>query len=254
MKKSLITAMTLTLMAGCTQFEHSEAPLATNFATSKQMKLQAAHHWQVIASDMADTLIETLKKGTTCIAPTYTCASVYIEPPNQKSPFGRAFHNQFVSHLVNQGVNIVIQRPADVEITIDAQTVKFTPKRSQYLSAFKFSLISGGLWGLHAIGEEYPSAAAFTAAVITDAYQWNTSEFAKGPTPEIELILTTSAKRAGHYLARATNVYYIADSDANLYCWKEEGCEAKIFVPPPPALLQKVGDCVNPPCNSPSGN
>jgi len=241
--------MVFSLVAGCTLVKHSEVPLATNFTTSKQFKLQAAHHWKIIADDMADTLIETLKTGTTCIAPTYTCASLYIEPPNPKSVFGRAFHNQFISRLVNKGINVVIQRPAEVEIAIDAQTVKFSPDRSQYLHSIKFSLITDSLWGLREIAQENAGAAAFTAAAIADTYQWNMSEFAKGATPQIELILTTSAKRAGHYLARATNVYYIADSDANLYCWKEESCEVRVFIPPPPATLHKVGDCDAPHCD-----
>jgi len=248
-KNYLIWGTAFSMLAGCAPFQHTEAPLATNFETSKQIKLQAAHHWQVIANDMADTLASALAKGTDCAGPAQNCASMAIGPTIPLSAFGKAFQSQFVSRLVNKGVNVSADSEADIVVSIDAQTVKFSPGRSQYLGAAKFTLISTGLWGLHEIERhESLGAAAFTAAVIADVVQWNMSEFAKGPTPQIELILTTSATKNGKYLARTTNVYYIADKDASLYCWKPEGCGNPNL--PPPPIIRLVGDCGPAPCTS----
>lgn len=40
------------VLTGCAA-PYTETPLATNFPTSKQPKLQAAAHWNVIANDVA---------------------------------------------------------------------------------------------------------------------------------------------------------------------------------------------------------
>jgi hypothetical protein len=108
-------------------------------------------------------------------------------------------------------------------------------------------MLGAGIWGLHDLvvhnGTNHAGATAGLAVAITgDVLEYNMAEFAKGPTPEIELILTVSATKGGQYLARSTNVFYIADSDATLYCWKAETC-ALTPPPPPPATLGVVGDC-----------
>jgi hypothetical protein len=240
----------IAMLSACAPFPYTEAPLATNFATTKQAKLQAGHHWQVIANDTADTLAAALAKGGTCIK-SQNCPSLHIQSA-PGSAFGRAFNSQFVSRLVNQGQSVATGPSGDVSVAIEAQTVRFAGNRSQYMGVGKFTMLGAGIWGLHDLtshsGANHAGAAAGMAVAITgDVLEYNMAEFAKGPTPEIELILTVSAMKGGQYLARSTNIYYIADSDATLYCWKAETC-ALTPPPPPPATLGVVGDCGPAPC------
>ena len=255
MRNYLILGASLSMLAGCAPFPHSEAPLATNFATAKQMKLQAGQHWQVIANDTADTLAAALAKGATCIAPAGNCPPLFVSRSDPTSAFGKAFHSQFVSRLVNQGHSVATSGPGDILVTIEAQTVKFTPDRSQYMGAGKFTMLSTGVWALREIGVNQSTGTAIVAgSVAADIYEWNVSEFAKGQTPQIELILTASATKGGKYLARSTNVYYVADGDASLYCWQAEGCMLKASAPPPPPpTLSVVGDCGPAPCYTTKG-
>jgi hypothetical protein len=58
---------------------YSEAPTATNFPSSKQLKLQAGSHWNAIADNAAGTLINSLKLGKGCIAPQPECDRVYVK-------------------------------------------------------------------------------------------------------------------------------------------------------------------------------
>lgn len=255
MRSYVMLGVAFSLLAGCAPFQHTEAPLATNFDTSRQKKLQAAHHWQVIANDMADTLLASLAKGSQCATPSAVCPSLHVRQTVPSSAFGKAFHSQFVSRLVNRGQSVATQAPGEITVTVEAQTVKFSPDRSQYLGAGKFSLLGLGLWGLHDLAAHSSyhhagAAGALGVAVVTDIVQWNMSEFAKGPTPQIELILTASATKDGKFLARTTNVYYIADSDASLYCWRNEGCDLLPTAPPPPPAIRVVGDCGPAPCVS----
>lgn len=255
MKKYLTFGAALALLAGCAPFPYTEAPLAINFDTSKQLKLQAAHHWQVIANDMADTLIEALGRGSTCVGPSPTCQKFEIVSATPNSVFGRAFHTQFVSRLVNKGMNVATDGPGDVTVSINAQTVRFNGRRTQYLGVGKFTMLATGLWTLHEINEEASSAAASAAAgIMADVLEWNMSEFAKGHTPRFELILTTSATRNKQYLARTTNVYYVSNGDAALYCWTPEGCDAPGTADSSTGstrVIHLVGDCSKGPCTSP---
>ena len=50
-----------------------------------------------------------------------------------------------------------------------------------------------------------------------DAYRWFSSEFARGPLPQLEMIVTVSALSNGIYIGRVSNLYYLSDNDLSLY-------------------------------------
>ena len=241
MKKYTLAALVAASLAGCAPFPYSETPVATNFETTRQEKLQAAQHWQVVAEHLATQLVADLSKGTSCVPAAAPCAVVKVEQPPVMSAFARAFHAQLISSLVNKGVVVSADsRAGDVVVSIDAQTVRFSPDRQQYLGVGRFTLLTTGVWALDDIYQHHSVGAAVLAgSIAADVVEWNLSQFAKGPTPRIELILTASATSGGKYLARKTSAYYIADSDAALYCWKPEGCSNGAPAP----TLRVVGDC-----------
>ena len=43
--------------------ERNEVPIAANFRTSNQLKLQAAEHWRRVANNSADALVKSLQGG-----------------------------------------------------------------------------------------------------------------------------------------------------------------------------------------------
>ena len=64
-KHNISAALALAaILAGCAT-PYGEAPLAANFPTGKQPKLQAAAHWNVIAYDVAQQLAAGLKAKPT---------------------------------------------------------------------------------------------------------------------------------------------------------------------------------------------
>lgn len=193
------------LLAGCAT-PHSEAPLATNFPTSQQQKIQAAAHWQVIATDVARQLSTDLKSRPV----------LYVNRDRHDSAFDRAFGNQLVSALLEQG--FVVQKSPQGAFSVDFETqvVRFSANRPQYRHAGTPSALAAGVWALH---KANATAGAVLAAglVGADAYSWFRSEFATGGTPQTEILVTTSVSDANRYLARSTNVYYVADTDGRLY-------------------------------------
>lgn len=185
---------------------YSEAPLATNFPTTKQEKVQAAAHWDVIAKDVANRITARLPEKK----------PLHVVQKSGESAFDHAFSNMLISSLVANGQTVVKQPTDALSIEVDTQVVGFSANRPQYRHAGAASALATGLWALNEV--EATAAGALTALVFAgDAYTWFRSEFATGETPQTEIIVTTSVSDGNRYLARSTNVYYAADGDKALY-------------------------------------
>ena len=200
----LLSALAMTAMiAGCAT-PYSEAPLATNFPTSKQQKLQAAAHWNAIAGDVAKQIVDKQKDRQ----------PLYVNHAQGKTEFDRAFSNHLISALVAHG--IVVQKNAlgALAVDVDTQVVQFSANRPQYNYAGAATALTAGVWALH---NASPAGIATAGIVGTDAYLWFRSEFATGETPRSEIIITTSVSNRDQYLSRTTSVYYVADADQGLY-------------------------------------
>ncbi|MEF8700132.1 MAG: hypothetical protein V5B32_00605 [Candidatus Accumulibacter sp. UW26] len=205
----------VTLVACATPY--SEAPIATSFTTTRQLKLQAGSHWNAIAEHAAGSLMESLRLGKGCIAPQLECERIYVRGPAQPSDFAQAFRTQFITSLVKSGVTVARNPGGAIEVDFDIQVVKFSPHRPDgtFNSA---TVIFGGLWALEGLWvHTSPGAAGALALAAFDANRWLTSELAAGPIPQHEVIVTVSASDATRYLGRTTNVYYVADTDQMLY-------------------------------------
>lgn len=210
MVKKIAAALGAALLtAGCAT-PYSEAPLATNFASSKQQKLQAASHWNLISRDVANRLSASLPKD----------APVFVNQNIENTPFERAFTGQLITALVQAGHPVMKSPEGALRIGLDTQAVPFAADRPQYRDFGAATTLGAGVWALHDL-VEYASNGAGKAAVLglvaIDAYKWFQSEFASGETPQHEIIITTTVTDSNRYIARDTSVYYVADADRDLY-------------------------------------
>lgn len=204
--RTIGAALALTaIVTGCAT-PHSEVPLATNFPTAKQPKVQAAAHWNTIAVDVASQMSTKLVERR----------PLHVAQPATKSAFDRAFANQLVSALVGSGHTVLKSPAGALTVEVDTQIVSFSPDRPQYRHAGTATALATGVWALH-VGEATAGAALFATIAAADAYTWFRSEFATGETPKTEIIVTTSVSDNNQYLSRNTSVYYVADSDKALY-------------------------------------
>ena len=200
------------IISGCAA-RHSEVPLATNFPTTKQEKLQAASHWEVITADMAKELSASL--------PTPLAGSLYVQA-TQDTPFNRAVKDQLVTSLVRSGHTVAKTPDGAIKVDVDTQVVEFSPNRSQNKWIGVPTALVTGAWALRAVetksGPNTTTAVGVTAlAVGSDIYRWFKSEDASGPTPRTEIIVNVSVSDDQRYIARTTNVYYVTDTDRELY-------------------------------------
>ncbi|HEY0587428.1 MAG TPA: hypothetical protein VGD52_14930 [Pseudoduganella sp.] len=215
-----IALLTVAALGGC-RTPYSPAPLATNFPTTKQEKLQSAAHWTAIAGHMERQLLAELKKAPQ--------RPLFVVSPANPTPFQQAMNSQLISSLVNDGF-IVSRTPAGaLQINLEIQAVSFTPNRKQAGTVGAATAIATGVWVLaerayagDPIGKlgRFAGAAGIGAGI--DAYRWYDSEYAAGPTPRTEIIITASVTDEQRYLARASNTYYVADTDRALYGIRDE--------------------------------
>lgn len=195
--------------AGCTT-PFTPVPVAVNFPHAKQEKLQAASHWQLIADDTARQLIRSLPDDR----------PLYVSQPATQSPFARVFSQQLITSLLRAGYPVHKQSTGAgvLVVEVDAEPVRFSPNRLQYRYVGTATTLTSGLWVLRGIYRSVsPGAAMVAAAGGLDAAEWFHSEFARGPTPEMELVVNTTVSDQHRYYARVSDAYYTVDPEWRLY-------------------------------------
>lgn len=127
MKKKLLAAMAVVLLAGCaTGLGSNEAPRPTNFSIAQQKKIQAASHWHVAANEVAAQIRNSVNKDDV----------LFISLPAQQTQFAHAFREQLITALVSSGMRV--SRNGDTRalvIDVDVQLVRFSPRRLQNTTA-----------------------------------------------------------------------------------------------------------------------
>ncbi len=197
------------VLSGCVA-RHSEAPIATNFAAQKQLKMQSASHWQLIARDAAAQLIAALPEKH----------PLHVRQSDTQSPFEKAFTGQLIGELNRAGYPVMKTegRSDTLLVEVSATPLLFSRNRLQGKPVGRWSMLTAGLWVLREIYEDSSLTGATMATAVTlDALEWFHSESASGPTPRTELIVTTSISNAERYYAQVSSTYYTTDSDWNLY-------------------------------------
>ena len=184
MRHTLLTGMTVVLLAGCaTGF--SETPRPTNFSILQQKKIQAASHWEVIATNVATQIRNSVNKDDV----------LYIAPPTQNTEFSKAFREQLITALVSSGARV--SKNGDTRalvVEVDTQLVKFSPDRFQNQRYVSATAIAGGLLAVNGLSLSSAANAGVAVLGLTALYDWNQwaeREFAFGQTPQHELIVTT---------------------------------------------------------------
>ena len=195
------------MLAGCVA-PFSPVPQAANFPATRQLKLQAAYHWNVIAGHIEKNLLLELKKNP--------ARPLYINLPQQTTPFQRALATELTTALVSDGYMVSIAPAGSLKIDLDVQALTFAADRPQYRYFGEPAAIGGGVWGASEMNPPALLAVAGIAAAY-DGHRWLNSQFAPGDTPKTEIIVTVSVSDPYRYFARTSSAYYVSDSDRALY-------------------------------------
>lgn len=215
-KAGIVNAVSaMLLLTACVSAPYSEAPRPVNFPTTNQSKLQAAAHWKVIGSDLAETLVSNLPNAG-CGKSANPCDRYYVKTARGGSPFFGAMRNELITTLVNKGYNIVRTPEGAKEINVDTQLVRFSGSRSDG-SFTSYAVLGSGALVLRSVWRHGSHQAAVIGALAAgDVWRWFDSQYS-GTPPQHEVIVTLSVLNGDSYIGRASNTYYINDNDPHLY-------------------------------------
>ena len=190
----------------------SEVPIAINFSSQAQHKVQSLAHLNNIAVDMADSVLKKYGSGGGCIPGENCNLSIFVNTPVVETEFSTAFNSQFVSALVNRGMKVVAQMPALVQVNIDMQVVTFSG--SAPIASYDTKKVGcrKGIWVIR----DLTDTAVHEFGSLTTS-EWETGETNKSKwfyspqkAPTTEMLITVSFIKGGQYMARTSNVYYVA--------------------------------------------
>lgn len=191
-------------MAGCTRI-----PQPAPYAYSEQQKMQASHHWDVLANDVANRINNQLIQSDYIDKAVFvksTCGSDAVPcERGQTTQFNEAFRDLLITQLVHFGVPTSIEKQvADIKVDYKVQVVYHAANRST-LPPGALTALSTAILVIRNAPLEIQSLALAAGLDVMGA---------AGPrNGHYEVIITTSMVADGKYLFRASDIYYINDPD-----------------------------------------
>jgi len=197
------------LGTGCVA-KFSESPIASNFPTANQYKLQAASHWNIVSTDIADRLIADLSVKIDKTQGLYVSSVA-------STPFNKATEIQLISSLLGAGYRVQKSPENAIKVEIDTQVVQFSSNRNKATRniGVPTALVSG-VWFLSEIGTTAAGVATAGVALGDLTRNFNSDE-AGGPVPQTEILVNTIVSNNTDFVSVSKGTYYVADTDKSLY-------------------------------------
>lgn len=230
MRITILNCCLLLLLAGCARI-----PEPVGYQYTTQPKMQAAYHWVVLASDVANRINNQL------ILSDYPRTPVYVRPTcgdedkpcsaQETSTFTEAFRDLLITELVRFGVP-VRKDPDDESLTVHykVQLVYHHARRVRTIQPGVLTSIAAGVMVLRNAPHELKTIAGVGLLDFMNASSVNSSAH--------EVIITTSMIAKDKYLFRTSDLYYINDEDTGQYreAGSHETAEIPLVSPKKPAM------------------
>ncbi len=194
------------VLAGCAAGK-SQVPVAITYDTTKQHKMQAAHHWDVLAEYETENILQRVKDNS---------KPIYVEPPAPgASAFDRAYHDMLQEHLVRKCA-LVVTEPTFGAIHVSYTTQILSHNDRGYLAPAPgtYTALGAGaaVVGVTAANAQPAIWAAVPLLVGMDIFSggWAKAE----PT---EVIITTVLTEGNLILMTDTDVFYYNPGDSSQY-------------------------------------
>lgn len=204
-RKATMALIGSVALTGCFNANTSQAPIATTYTYSEQQKMQAAHHWNVLAAHEAAQILNNERlSGRT----------FHLENNASSSPFNDAFNSLLTSQLVNNNAVVTLSSLNSLSINYKVQIVEHSDRDNiRYPQGALTALAAGiAVATLPYNNWSEPSLALIPAAGIIDIFSGSwTSE------TDHEVIITTQVTDSNTILHSTSNIYYINGGDKNHY-------------------------------------
>lgn len=208
--RSIILILTIFfLFSSC-----SRIPEPVGYQYSTQEKMQAVHHWNVLANDLANKINNELIRSDFLDTPIYVeqmCGGKTSSCEDGKiSDFNEAFRDLLITELVNFGVPASAE-PSSGTIRVEYK-VQLVQHRADRIRTIQPGVITALTAAVSVLRNAAPEVLAIALAAGVDYA--NTAYARK---TDMEAIITTSMMLKKSYFFRSTDIYYINDADLHHY-------------------------------------
>jgi hypothetical protein len=203
----LVTVFALSLaLSGCFYSNAAQVPMATTYPYSEQQRMQAAHHWQVLAEHEAQGILQHSNLRNT---------PLYVAEQNGKTSgeFARGYRALLTSELVSGGARIRTRPEQAARLDFDVEVIHHSDRGfiRPYPGVISLASLGAGIAVLVAPSSN-AGLALLPPAVAADV----TSGSWTGVGDE-EVIITTEVVDHRHVLYSSSNIYYINRGDREHY-------------------------------------
>lgn len=203
-----VTALSLAL-SGCFYSNAAQVPMATTYPYSEQQRMQAAHHWQVLAEYEAQGILQHSNLRN---------IPLYLPEQNDETSgeFARGYRALLTSELVSGGAHIRTRPEQAARLDFDVEVVHHSDRGfiRPYPGTISLASLGAGIAVLVA-----PSSSAGLALLPPAVAADVTSGSWTGAGNE-EVIITTEIVDNRHVLYSSSNIYYINEGDRDHYAPK----------------------------------
>jgi len=227
MKGYIVLITLFTVLLGMTGCGNRPIPKGVSYPHTFQQRMQATHHWDVLATDVAKRIRESLGKTfPNAVVP----PSILIRytQEHEKVAFGKAFHRLLRTQLMQNGI-VVMAEECDMGcggfndmliLDYDVQVVHHKDRRLRYPPPFgSLTALAAGVW-LVAYGAEHwnPEELAIAPAALgADSYSAWSHYFPGETNTEVAISTTLTMPQNKQYVFSDTNIYYVNTGDMDHY-------------------------------------
>lgn len=182
------------LLAGCVSLESGQAqmPVAAPYPATAQQKMQAAHHWSILAGHEAQGLLD---------APLLEGVPLYIQESAENTPFADAFKPLLTSALVSNGGLVQLTPKNGAEVTHRVSLVDHEEVAAIDFPASSWTRLNAVI-----------AVAALPSAIYRKLFKGNWTD-----ETDFEIVITTQATKNDYVLYSSSNIYYIKGSEREHY-------------------------------------
>lgn len=202
----LFLGSSVVLLAGCAAGT-SQAPVAITYPRTEQQKMQAAHHWDVLAEYEAGRILTALKDASN---------PIYIDVPTAlDSAFAYGYAAMLQSHLVSKGA-VVVTEPVSGSVRISYFTQVLEHKDRGYVAPAPgtYTALGAGVVAVAAAADTWEPGALAALPVLLAADVLSGGYAKVEPT---EVIITTRMIEGMLVLYSDTDIFYFNPGDTDHY-------------------------------------
>ncbi|WP_152555078.1 hypothetical protein [Desulfonatronum thiodismutans] len=185
----------------------SQVPVPTAYPLKTQPKMQAVHHWEILAEDVAIRVHGALERRVL-----ERQFPVHVAPSGT-TPFAKSFHALLITKLVERNIAVSSGFTNAMVLSFDIETIRHG-HRTLHTGPGVYKALAPGVFVQRSSLLTPDGHGALVNQTMLEAAEVNVESGAyTHDLPRMEILITSSLVFEEHFLMRDSSIYYINDSE-----------------------------------------